>query len=226
MFKYLVVLTVAIFCLNAQADEAKLKGILEKSYPQLGPIEDVTKAPINGLYEVETTDQIFYTDEKGQYLVVGSIYDIKNGRNLTDERILKSLPYELAIKRVKGKGERMLAYLTDPNCGYCKKLEGELKNVDNVTLYRFLYPIFPGSDEKVRNILCSKDPNKTWEDWMLNAVPPPVAKCSTQTEKVSSLGKKLHVDGTPTLIFADGRRVPGYMPVAELEKALNSAAAH
>ena len=226
MFKYLVLFSATLFCLSAHADETKLKGFLEKNYPQLGKIENVSKAPINGLYEVETAEQFFYTDETGQYLVVGSIYDIKSERNLTDARMLKNLPFELALKRVKGKGERVLAYLTDPNCGYCKKLEGELKNVDNVTLYRFLYPIFPGSDEKVRNILCSKDPNKTWEDWMLNGVPPPKGNCTTQTEKVSALGKKLHVDGTPSLIFADGRRVPGYMPAAELEKALNSAAIH
>jgi len=231
MFRTLLLLLASLICLSAYADEAKVKKILEKNYPQIGKVDNVYKASFLGLYEVVTDDQLFYTDEKAQYLINGSIYDLKSGRNLTEERSHKlfavdfdSLPFELAVKRVKGNGQRKMAYLTDPNCGYCKKLEGVLKNVDNVTLYRFLYPIFPGSDEKVRNILCTNDPNKTWEDWMLNGVQPPAGNCTTQTEKVVALGKKLHVNGTPTIIFADGTQVPGYLPAAELEKALNGEA--
>ncbi len=233
MFRYLLLLLAIFFCVSAYADEDKVKSSLQKNYPQIGKIDKVYKSPVLGLYEVVTDGQLFYTDEKTQYLIVGNIFDLKNGHNLTEERSHKlfavdfsNLPFEIALKRVKGNGQRKLAYLTDPNCGYCKKLEGELKNVDNVTLYRFLYPIFAGSDEKVRNILCTGDPNKTWEDWMLNGVPPPAGNCATQTEKVVALGKKLHVNGTPTLIFADGTQIPGYLPAAELEKALNGAAGH
>ena len=230
MLRTLLLFLVALISFSACADEAVVKKILEKNYPQIGKVDNVFKAPFLGLYEVVTDDQLFYTDEKAQYLINGSIYDLKSGRNLTEERSHKlfavdfdKLPFELAVKRVKGNGQRKMAYLTDPNCGYCKKLEGSLKNVDNVTLYRFLYPIFPGSDEKVRNILCTSDPNKAWEDWMLNGVQPPSGNCATQTEKVVALGKKLHVNGTPTIIFADGTQIPGYLPAAELEKALNGA---
>jgi thiol:disulfide interchange protein DsbC len=233
MFKSVVIFLGILSCVSAYADEAKVKSMLQKNYPQIGNIDKVFKAPYLGLYEVVTEDQLFYTDEKVQYLINGNIYDLKNGRNLTEERSRKlfavdfnSLPFELAVKKVIGKGERKMAYLTDPNCGYCKKLEGDLKKIDNVTLYRFLYPIFPGSDEKVRNILCSTDPNKTWEDWMLSGTLPPTANCATQTDKVSALGKKLHVNGTPTLIFADGLQVPGYMPAAELDKALTASTVH
>jgi thiol:disulfide interchange protein DsbC len=228
-----LLLLFALFSFScAQADEAKVKETLQKNYPQMGKVDEVYKANLLGLYEVVMDGQLFYTDEKAQYLINGSIYDLKNGHNLTEERSRKlfsvdfaGLPFELAIKKVKGNGSRKMAYLTDPNCGYCKKLEGELKNIDNITLYRFLYPIFQGSDEKVRNVLCSKNPNKTWEDWMLNGVPPPAAVCATpQTEKVQALGKKLNVHGTPTLIFTDGTLVPGYLPAPDLEKALNSEA--
>lgn len=215
------------------ADPSTVKSLLQKKYPQIGNVEKVYKAPFLGLYEVVADGQLFYTDEKAQYFINGNIFDLKSGRNLTEERSrklfavdFKSLPLELAIKMVKGNGERKMAYLADPNCTYCKKLEGELKKVNNVTLYRFLYPIFPGSDEKVRNILCSKDPNQAWEDWMLNGVQAPAGNCATQTEKVLALGKKLKVSGTPTLIFADGVLVPGYLPAADLEKALNSATRH
>ena len=231
MLRLIFPLLAAFICTNANADETKVKNTLQKNYPQLGKVDQVYKAPYLGLYEVVIDAQLFYTDEKAQYLINGNIIELKSGRNLTEERSRKlfaidfnSLPLELAVKKVKGNGQRKMAYFTDPNCGYCKKLEAVLKNVDNVTLYRFLYPIFPGSDEKVRNILCSSDPNKTWEDWMLNGAQPPAGNCVTQTEKVSALGKKLNVTGTPTLIFSDGTLIPGYLPAADLEKALNGVA--
>jgi thiol:disulfide interchange protein DsbC len=128
----------------------------------------------------------------------------------------------LAVKKVKGNGNRKMAYFTDPNCGYCKKLEHELQSVDNVTLYLFLYPLFEGSAEKVQAIWCSDDKVKAWDDLMLNGVQPAPGKCEAPSNKVLALGKKLRVNGTPALIFSNGVLNPGYMPAAELEKALDS----
>lgn len=230
MIRSLLFVIATLCCTGAYANEAKVKAALEKNYPQVGKIKQVNKSPIAGLYEVVTQDQLLYTDEKVQYIINGNIFDLKSGRNLTDERARKlfavdfnALPFDLAIKRVKGNGQRKMAYFTDPNCGFCKKLEHELKNVDNVTLYLFLYPVFEGSDVKVHNIACAKDPIKAWDDLMLNNVQPPAATatCNASADKVLELGKKFNVSGTPTLIFADGMLVPGYLPGAELEKALN-----
>jgi len=215
----------------AQAEPSSIKEMLQKNYPQIGKIEKVNKATFLGLYEVVTGDQLFYTDEKAQYLIIGSIYDLKTMRNLTEERSrqifavdFNGLPFEHAIKKVKGNGQRKMAYLTDPNCGYCKKLESELKNMDNVTLYVFMYPIFSGSDEKVKAVWCSKDQVKAWDDLMLNNIQPPAGTCDTPTAKVLELGKKLNAAGTPMLIFADGVRIPGFLPAKELEKMLNGTA--
>ena len=233
MLRSILLLLTALCCTCAYAGEAQIKTILERDYPHIGKIQQVNKAPVPGLYEVVTQSEVLYTDDKVQYLIVGNIMDLKAGRNLTEERArklfaidFKALPFDLAIKRVKGNGQRKMAYFTDPNCGYCKKLEQELKNMDNITLYVFLYPVFEGSDVKVRNVLCSKDPVKAWEDLMLNNVQPPAGTCKASIDKVLELGKKFNVTGTPALIFADGSLVPGYMPVAELEKALNISAKH
>ena len=244
MLKSLLLLIVALACSHAWADDAKapaqlrgdpsaIKDMLQKNYPQIGKIEKVNKANLLGLYEVVTVDQLFYTDEKVQYLISGSIYDLKTMRNLTEERSRKlfaidfnGLPFELAIKKVKGSGQRKMAYLTDPNCGYCKKLEGELKGMDNVTLYIFMYPIFSGSDEKVKAVWCSNDQVKAWDDLMLNNIQSPAGTCDVPSAKVLELGKKLNANGTPMLIFADGARIPGFLPAAELEKTLNGAAGH
>jgi thiol:disulfide interchange protein DsbC len=180
---------------------------------------------------VITQDHLFYTDEKAQFLIDGAVYDLKNMRNLTEERSRKlfaldfsKLPLELAVKIVKGKGERKLAIFTDPNCGFCKKLEKELLQIDNVTLYQFLYPVFAGSEEKSRAVWCSKDRVKAWNDLMLNDITPAAGNCEAPTAKILALGRKLKINGTPALIFADGTVNPGYMPAAELEKALTAAA--
>ena len=217
----------------AYAGEAEIKSTLHKKIPQIGQIIQVSKSPVPGLYEVITQDHLFYTDEKAQFLIEGAVYDLKDMRNLTEERSRKlfaldfsKLPLELAVKKVKGNGERKLAIFTDPNCGFCKRLEHELQLIDNVTIYQFLYPVFPGSEEKVRAVWCSKDRVKAWDDLMQKDITPSAGNCDTPTAKVLALGRKLKVNGTPALIFADGTLNPGYLPAAELEKALTAAASH
>ncbi|HEY6093437.1 MAG TPA: DsbC family protein [Gallionellaceae bacterium] len=227
----LLLLATSISC--AYAGEADIKAALQKKLPQLGEITQVNKSPVPGLYEVVTQDHLFYTDEQGQFLIEGAIYDLKSMRNVTEARArqlfaidFNKLPLNLALKKVKGKGERKLAIFTDPNCGFCQRLEKELLKIDNVTLYLFMYPIFQGSDEKVKAVWCSKDQVKAWDDLMQKGVMPPPGKCNTPTEKVLALGRQLNVNGTPALVFSDGTINPGYLPAEQLEKALSEAASH
>jgi thiol:disulfide interchange protein DsbC len=215
------------FAHAAETDSsAKLKTLLSKA---VGEVAQINKSPIAGLYEVVTQDHVFYTDESGQYLIDGSLFDLKTRRNVTEARTrqlfaldFSQLPFDLAIKKVKGNGSRKLAYFTDPNCGFCKKLEHELQSVNDVTIYFFLYPIFEGSAEKVQGVWCSKDRVKAWDNLMLNGVMPAAGKCDTPVAKIKELAKKLKVNGTPALIFANGMITPGYLSAADLEKELNS----
>ncbi len=230
MYKLIVVLLASLAFTSASANDTELKSTLMKKVPQLGQIRQIVKSPVPGLYEVITQDHLFYSDEKGNFLIDGAVYDLNSMRNITEERSRKlfaidfsKLPLENAIKEVIGKGERKLAVFTDPNCGFCKKLEGELLHMDNVTVYHFLFPLFPGSDEKVRNVWCSKDRLQAWNDMMHGGKIPAAASCNTPIEKNLALGRALKINGTPALIFSDGTIVPGYLPAAELEKALNAA---
>lgn len=216
----------------AHAGEDEIRQSLQSKFPNIGKIEHIAKTPYAGLYEVVIQDQLMYTDAQGEYLFEGSVIETKSRRDLSEERrrILfaidfDKLPLELAVKKVKGNGKRKLAIFTDPNCSFCRKLEKELSRVSDVTVYFFMYPIFPGSDEIVHNVLCAKNPVKAWDDWMLSEIVPAKASCSTQTDKVLALGQKLHVTGTPNLIFANGTQVPGYLPAAELERHLNETRA-
>lgn len=133
------------------------------------------------------------------------------------------LPLALAQKTVKGNGQRKLAYFTDPYCDYCQKLESELDSLDDVTLYRFLYPALPGSGEVVRSVLCAKNPDKAWKDWMQERVLPPPGACATETQKVLALGKRLKINGTPTLVFSNGSVVAGYQSSESIELMMLAA---
>jgi thiol:disulfide interchange protein DsbC len=214
---------------SAHAGEKEIRQSLQSNFPGIGKIEHIVLTPYAGLYEILVEGQLLYTDAKGLYLFDGNVIEAKTRRNISEERrrILfaidfDKLPLELAVKKVKGNGKRKLAQFTDPNCSFCKRLEKELNKVTDVTIYSFLYPIFPGSDEMVRNVLCSRDPVKTWDNWMLNGITPEKALCDTpQTDQVKALGQKLHVNGTPNIIFGNGIQSPGYLSAEDLEKNLN-----
>ncbi len=218
---------------GALAQEATIRKNLGERIPNLPKIDEITKSPMPGLYEVRIggTD-IVYTDAEGNFLIQGNLIDTKQRRNLTEERIEKltaidfgALPVKDAFTIVRGDGKRKLAVFEDPNCGYCKRFEADLQKVNNVTIHMFLLPIL-GKDsmEKSKNIWCAKDRTKAWTDWMLRDIMPPAATCDTSalTRNVE-LSKKYKITGTPTLVFADGSRVPGAISAAQLEKLLADA---
>ncbi|MCS0587943.1 DsbC family protein [Massilia norwichensis] len=220
-------------CVGAQNSvEATIKKNIE---PRLGgaKIESIKETPYGGLYEVRVAGDILYTDKKGEYLVIGHVYDTKTTRDLTRERIdeinkikFSDLPLGDAIKQVKGDGKRVIAVFEDPNCGYCKRLrQTTLKDLDNVTIYTFMYNILSeDSFEKSKNIWCAPDRSKAWDDWMIGgkAAPAAAPNCATPNDKVLALGQKLKIQGTPAIFFADGSRIPGAVDLATLEKKLES----
>lgn len=228
--KRLLALLLLALSISAHAGESEIRQSLQSKFPNIGKLEHVVKTPYGGLYEIVVGDQLLYTDAQGQYLFDGNVIDAQSRRDLTEERRRQlfaiefdKLPLDLAVKKVKGNGKRRMAYFTDPNCGYCKRLEKELGKVDDVTLYLFFYPIFQGSDVLVRNVYCAKNPVRAWDDLMLRGVVPAAASCRMPTEAIMALGKKLRVTGTPNLVFGDGMQVPGYLPAEELEKRLEAS---
>ncbi|MDI6747447.1 MAG: DsbC family protein [Rhodocyclaceae bacterium] len=219
----------------AFANEAQVKKGVEAWLGSNGPkVESVRKTGALGLYEVIVDGELVYTDEKVTHIILGQIIETKSRKNLTEERKQKlsqikfsDLPLDMAVKQVKGNGKRLLATFEDPNCSYCKKLAQELQGVNDVTIYTFLYPILsPDSTEKAKNIWCASDRVKAWNEFMVNNQAPASKNCNHPTEKVVALGRKLNINGTPTMFFADGSRIPGYMPMAMLEKALDKGSAN
>ncbi len=214
----------------AQGQEATIRKNLSERIPQIPKIEEITRTPIAGLYELRlSTNEIYYSDAEGNFLFQGNLIDTKSKRNLTEEREAKlnaidfaALPFKDAITIVHGNGKRKLAVFEDPNCGYCKRFERDLSKIDNVTVYLFLMPVLgPNSVEKSRNVWCAKDPGTVWKDMMGRDIPPAAAQCNTAAiERNLEFGRKYKITGTPTLVAQDGTRVPGAINNTQIEKLL------
>lgn len=236
MLKHMAVgLLAGMLATTAWADEATLKKTIEATYPKV-KIQNISKTPYAGLYEVFLDGQIIYTDDSFNFLIVeGRLVDPKNRRDLTAERMdeltrvdFASLPLDKAIKVVKGNGSRKLVIFSDPDCPYCKKLEQkDLVSITDVTIYTFLYPLeslHPDAANKSRTIWCATDRSKAWQEWILNGqLPKGTVSCDTPIDEVAELGSKLGITSTPTLIFTNGKRLLGAYPAKEIERVMGAA---
>jgi thiol:disulfide interchange protein DsbC len=234
VLKTSLVLASALLMSCAGADNGVEATIRKNVEPKLGEdvkIDAIRETPYAGLYEIRIGNEIRYTDKTGTYLFVGHVFSLKTSEDLTQARIddisrikFSDLPLELALKTVKGDGKRVIAVFEDPNCGYCKRFRQQtLAKMDNITVYTFMYNILsPDSTVKSKNIWCAADRNRAWDDWMVNnkAAPAAPAGCVAPNDKVLALGRKLGVQGTPALFFADGSRVPGAIDAQALEEKL------
>ena len=229
-------LLLAIGLSSCQADDKDIHQAIQALAPA-AKITQISNTGMPGLKEVtldsEQGPMVVYADEKGQFLLVGDLLDVKTRRNLTRERMDKltavnwdTLPFKNAFKVVRGDGKRKLAVFSDPDCPFCKKAEFEFNKLNNVTVYIFLYPLAIHQDaaRKARLVWCSKDRSQTWLDLMLRGkVPTGNADCDNPIDENLALGARLRVDGTPAIIFPNGKRVPGYVPAPRLEAMLEAA---
>jgi len=238
MKKIFFLLLAAFYAMAASAGEAEIRQVMKSRFPSLR-VSAVLSAPVPGLFEVRflTPDgpQILYTDAQANFFIDGSVIDAKTGRNLTEERLQKlsaidfsALPTDLAVKIQRGNGKRVLAVFSDPYCPYCRRLEQTLLQIDDITVYVFMYPVIrPQNADHSRAVWCSADRAKAWLELAAGdkpKVPSASPKCANPVEKVLELGRSLRINGTPTLFFANGDRAGGGLPIAQLRAKLDEAA--
>ena len=229
---FVFICTGMIFSESAQAQSDQLiKAEIQKKLGSNAKVRSVTPAPVSGLYEVLVGNEIFYTDSSGKYLIQGEIIELASGKNITEQRQADlnrikwtDLNQANAFKTVRGNGTRQLAVFSDPNCGYCKRLEKSLQQLDNVTIYTYLIPILSAdSTQKSKQIWCSADANKAYMDWMVNGVAPSgKTDCSNPLDKNLAFAKTYGITGTPTIFFTDGSRFPGAVQITDIEKKFAS----
>lgn len=206
---------------------------LSQRLQDLPPIQSARTTPWAGLIELRAGDNIFYTDANGDHLIVGQLIDTRNQRNLTEERLedinrieFANLPLRDAVVWKQGTGARKVAVFSDPNCGYCKRLEREFQSMKDITVYTFMVPVLgPDSRAKSEAIWCMKDRTEAWLGWMLRGVQPQrsLGQCVNPIDRNAALSQRLRVRGTPAIFFEDGTRLPGYAAAAQLEQRLDRA---
>ena len=231
----LLAAVIAIAPSIAQPQEAALRKNLIERLPNLRKIEEVRATPLPGIFEVRYAgNQILYADEKGDFIISGSIIDTRTKIDLTEARIEKllavefdSLPLSDAILIKQGTGARRIAVFVDPNCGYCKRFERDLAQIGDLSIYTFLIPILGAdSNVKARDIWCAKDSASAWRAWMLDGVVPLKASGACDAAVLArnlEFAQRYKITGTPATFFADGTRKPGAISGAQLERLLVAA---
>jgi thiol:disulfide interchange protein DsbC len=219
------------------ANEAQIRKALEA---KLGPnvIEGISAAPVPGLWEVRVRSsegiELIYTDSSGAYLIQGNIFDVRTGRDLTEERLRKlaaikfeSLPLDQAVKVQRGDGRRILVMFSDPYCPYCQQFEKALQQIDNITVYVFMYPVIrPQNTDHSKAVWCSPDRAKAWLELAIeHKRPAATPDCDNPVEKNLKLGRSMRVNSTPTLILANGERVSGGLSAPALQDLLDKVLA-
>jgi thiol:disulfide interchange protein DsbC len=215
---------------HAQSDQ-QVRSELQKKIGSNTKIKSVSASPIPGIYEVLVGNEVFYTDANSKYLIQGEIIELATGKNITEQKQTdlnrikwSELNPAHALKAVRGNGSRQIAVFSDPNCGYCKRLDKSLQQLDNITIYTYLIPILsPDSAQKAKQIWCSADPQKTYIDWMINGIAPSgKSDCTTPLDKNMAFAKTYGITGTPTIFFTDGSRFPGAVQITDIEKKFSS----
>ena len=228
MLKKVAMLLSLTLMLNgvSHASVETLKVKLGQQYPNV-KIDDLKATEMQGLYSGTLDNQIVYVNEQAEHIFVGSMIRLKDQRNLTKDLAvqqqplidIQKLPLNDAIKTVKGTGKRQLVVFSDPNCPYCKTLDANLAQLNDVTIYTFLYPIKTQSIIPSKQVWCPPNKAYAWQSLMAKGVQPTAAAtCETPIERNLLLGKQLGLTGTPVIIFSNGQKAMGAYSSVEINK--------
>ncbi|OTG79611.1 DsbC family protein [Acinetobacter sp. ANC 4648] len=226
MLKRMVAFTLGLAMMSVSfASVETVKTKLMQQYPNV-KVNDLKTTEMQGLYSGTLDNQIVYVNEDAQHIFVGSMIRLKDQQNLTKDLAIqqhridfKKLPLNDAIKTVRGNGKRQLAIFSDPNCPYCKTLEGNLAQLNDVTIYTFMYPIKAQSILPSKQVWCSANKEFAWKKLIQNGIKPTAAaNCETPIERNLELGKRLGLQGTPAIIFSTGYTIMGAYPAEKIEQ--------
>lgn len=222
-----------------QDSESALKEILEKKFIGMA-VKSVSKTEVPEWYLVETDtgspDGILYIHKSGRYVLSGGMFDIANGRNITQEyvttrqsRIMSTLNREqlLVLNPSSARVKEPVLIFDDPDCPVCRRMHSEVKELVNagVPVGVVLFPLMrphPDAYRKSVAIWCAAD-RATALDQVLSGSPieSPAQTCEHPVDANLKLAKLLGVNQTPIVFLPNGRRIEGFHKAADILAALN-----
>jgi thiol:disulfide interchange protein DsbC len=214
----------------ADADQA-IRKTLQVLQPDL-PIQAIAESPMPGVYQVELEGgRHLYTSADGQFLLQGYMFQFKDGQaiNLTEQaesrgivKLMDAIPASEMVVFAPKEPKAHITVFTDTDCGYCQKLHSEVPELNRLGI-EVRYLAFPrqgmGSDaaKELSNVWCSKD-RQAAMNLAKTRQTVPDAQCDSPIAKQYALGQKIGVSGTPAIVLANGKIIPGYQPAPQLAK--------
>lgn len=219
---------------TAIAGDPGMMATLRGLYPNT-QFKEVNRTSVSGVYEVVMGQNVAYVDQSGRYFFFGRMFDMQTQQDLTTGKLddanridMAQLKKEDAIKTVKGNGKRTLYVFSDPDCPFCKQLEKNLVGLNDVTIYTYLFPLeslHPDAKRKAVAVWCAKDKAKAWDELMNKGSEAKGGSCANPVDRNIALAERFGITGTPTLIAADGRKMPGAANATAISQWLDNTKA-
>lgn len=194
----------------------------------------LTPTPLATVFQVElNTGEILYTDIAGDYLFAGDMYQTTpaglqnltvNTRQLRTLEKIAAIPEDEMIVFTPEVVKASITVFTDVDCGYCRKLHGDLAQLMDLGI-EVRYLAYPrggrraDSYEKMISVWCSDDRKKSLTQ-AKNGQNLPERDCDSPILAHYELGNSIGLTGTPALIFPDGKLIPGYVEADRLAEML------
>jgi thiol:disulfide interchange protein DsbC len=211
--------------------EQRIRRSLPARMPGLMP-ETVRSTPITSVHEITVNDRVFYVSRDGRFFLSGKLVDLETGSPLTDKRVgelrlsmLNEISDEQTLIYSPKNPKHTVTVFTDTDCGFCRRMHAELDQYKKQGIafrYLFFVPDGVGSPtyEKAVSVWCADDRHAAM-DKAKSGASMPTRTCDNPIEAHSDLGRRISVQGTPTMVLADGMILPGYTAPTDLRSTLD-----
>lgn len=196
------------------------------------PIEAIAESPMPGLYQVQLAGgRQLYTSADGQFLLQGYLFQVKGGQavNLTEieesravAKQINAIPAKEMVVFAPQSPKTHITVFTDTDCGYCQKLHSEVPELNRLGV-EVRYLAFPRQGlnspaaKELVSVWCAKDQQEAMNR-AKSRQSVEQAQCDNPVARQYQLGQMIGVSGTPAIVLANGRMIPGYQPAPQLAK--------